>query len=218
MNARLERLKDRLQSFMARRRPNRFLERLTQQSALMVKGGEALVEYMDKPSKKNTQAVRAIEKEADEVRRILIDELNRAFVTPIDREDIFSLSRALDDVLDYAYSVVNEMDILEVRPNAHLLQMAELLRDAATELHLAMERLERHPAVAEDHAVRAKAIDNRMETLYAEALAEVFEGARDMEHVIQILKLREIYRHMLHAVGSSDTAANIISDIVVKFF
>ena len=50
------------------------------------------------------------EKEADEARRILIDELNRTFVTPFDREDIFALSRAIDDVLDYAYSTVNEMD------------------------------------------------------------------------------------------------------------
>jgi len=57
-----------------------------------------------------------------------------------------------------------------------------------------------------------------METLYATALAELFQGPQDMGNVVRMLKLREIYRHMLHAVGSSDTAANIISDIVVKFF
>ena len=46
------------------------------------------------------------EKEADEVRRILIDELNRTFVTPFDREDIFALSRSIDDVIDYADTTV----------------------------------------------------------------------------------------------------------------
>ncbi len=218
MNNRLERVKDRVRSLWPRRRPDRFIERLTEQSAFLVEGGEALVTYMRKPSNKNAQAVRQIEKAADEIRRILIDELNRSFVTPIDREDIFTLSRVLDDVLDYMYSVVNEMDILDVEPTDQLLEMAELLHDAAQELHMAMERLEHHPAVAEDHAVRAKAIDNRMEVLYATALAELFQEPKDLGHVVKMLKLREIYRHMHHAVGSSDAAANVISDIVVKFF
>ncbi len=218
MNTRLDRLKNRIQSMLPTRRNNRFIDRLTEQSHFLVVGGEALVTYMRKPSNKNAQAVRAIEKEADEIRRILIDELNRSFVTPIDREDIFALSRALDDVLDYMHSVVNEMDILDVEPTDYLLEMAEMVHEAAQELHMAMERLERHPAVAEDHAVRAKAIDNRMETLYATALAELFKVPKDLDHVVSMLKLREIYRHMQHAVGSSDHAANIISDIVVKFF
>ncbi len=218
MNTAIDRFKNRIQSILPKRRANRFIERLTQQSAFLVEGGEALVLYMRKPNNKNALTVRKIEKEADEIRRILIDELNRSFVTPIDREDIFSLSRALDDVLDYMDSVVNEMDILEVKPTDHLLEMAEMLYDAAEELHMAMERLEHHPNVAENHAVRAKAIDNRMETLYATALAELFQGPKDLAHVVDMLKLREIYRHMLHAVGSSDFAANTISDIVVKFF
>jgi predicted phosphate transport protein (TIGR00153 family) len=218
MHSPLSRIKDRILAIFPRRRPDQFITRLTQQSDILVQGGEALVIYMKKPSNKNAQAVRAIEKEADEIRRILIDELNRSFVTPIDREDIFTLSRALDDVLDYMYSVVNEMDILDVNPTEHLQEMAEMLHDASQELHMAMQRLEHHPGVAEDHAIRAKQIDNRMETLYATALAELFRGPKDLEHVVEMLKLREIYRHMLHAVGSSDTAANIISDIVVKFF
>ncbi len=217
MNTRVDRIKSRLQALIPKRH-NNFLERLTEQSASLVDGGEALVEYMRKPSNRNAQALREVEKNADEIRRILIDELNRTFVTPIDREDIFALSRALDDVLDYMYSVVNEMDILQVKPTGYLQEMADLLNEAAGELNLAMQRLEHHPSVAEDHAVRAKAIDNRMEVLYATALAELFRGPKDLSHVVEMLKLREIYRHMLHAVGSSDVAANIISDIVVKFF
>jgi len=218
MNTRLDRLRSRIRSVLPSRRANHFIERLTEQSAFLVEGGEAIVAYMDKPSKKNAQAVRKIEKEADEIRRILIDELNRSFVTPIDREDIFTLSRALDDVLDYMDSIVNEMDILDVKPTDHLLKMAQMLYDASVELHMAMERLEHHPGVAENHAVRAKTIDNQMDTLYATALAELFRGPKNLDDIVVMLKLREIYRHMLHAVGSSDIAANAISDIVVKFF
>jgi len=85
------------------------------------------------------------EKEADEARRILIDELNRTFITPFDREDIFSLSRTIDDVLDYAYSTVSEMEIMKVEPTNYMQQMASILRDAAYELLMAVDRLEDHP-------------------------------------------------------------------------
>jgi predicted phosphate transport protein (TIGR00153 family) len=200
------------------RRPNRFLARLNEQSVVVVQGTQALIDYMDKPSKKNAAAVRDLEKQADEVRRILIDELNRTFVTPIDREDLFGLSRTIDDVLDYAYSCTSEMDILTVAPNDYLKQMAELLHSAAEEIHLAVERLEHHPGVADTHAVRVKAIENRMDTLYAEALANLFTDPRNLKDVVNMLKLREIYRHMFHAVGSAEQAANFINDIVVKFF
>ncbi len=217
MNQRVTSLRDRVRGLF-RRKPNRFIERLHEQALIVMHGTEALIDYMTKPSKKNAARVRNLEKEADEVRRILIDELNRTFVTPIDREDLFALSRAIDDVLDYAYSTTNEMDILNVSPNDYLRTMAELLHGSAEEINLAIERLERHPNVAGDHAVRVKGIENRMETLYAEALAHLFDEPKDLKDVITMLKLREIYRHMFHAVGSAEQAANIIGDIVIKFF
>lgn len=210
-------IRDRVRQLF-QRKPNHFIERLNQQALIVMHGTEALIDYMAKPSKKNAARVRALEKEADEVRRILIDELNRTFVTPIDREDLFALSRAIDDVLDYAYSTTSEMEILNVVPNDYLRAMAELLHNSAEEINLAMERLEHHPNVAGDHAVRVKGIENRMETLYAEALAHLFDEPKDLKDVIMMFKLREIYRHMFHAVGSGEQAANIIGDIVIKFF
>lgn len=209
--------KQRVQNLF-RRKPNKFISRLLEQSEIVVDGTQALIDYMDKPSKKNSARVRDYEKQADEVRRILIDELNRTFVTPFDREDLFGLSRTIDDVLDYAYSTTNEMDILSVAPNDYLRAMSELLHSGAEEIHLAVERLEHHPSVADTHAVRVKAIENRMETLYAEALANLFSDPRNIKDVVNMLKLREIYRHMYHAVGSAEQAANFINDIVMKFF
>lgn len=210
-------VKGRVQNFF-QRKPNRFIERLREQAAIVVEGTEALIDYMSKPNKKNAQRVNDLEKQADEVRRIMIDELNRTFVTPIDREDLFALSRAIDDVLDYAYSTTKEMDVLNVTPNDHLRAMSELLHSGAEEILLAIERLEHHPNVASDHAVRIKALENRMDTLYAEALAHLFDEPKDLKQVITMFKLREIYRHMFHAVGSAEQAANIIGDIIIKFY
>jgi hypothetical protein len=197
-------------------RQNNFVRLLIQQADLTVEGVEALEAYMKKRGSKHAERLNQVEKEADEVRRILIDELNRTFVTPIDREDIHALSRTIDDVLDYAYATIDEMEILEVEPNDYLRRMTSLLGDAARELLSAMQRLEDHPAVANDHAVRAKALENRMEQVYREAVADLFHQPQDVEHIVEMLKLREIYRHLSNAADRGDEAANVISDIVVK--
>jgi hypothetical protein len=203
-------------SILSRKKANRFLELLVKQAEFTVEGMQALLEYVKEPSEEVAQRVTQIEKEADEVRRILIDELNRTFVTPIDREDIFALSLTIDDVLDYAESTVEEMYLLDVKPNAYIERMVSLLTDAAREICMGVTRLEDHPNVATDHSVRAKALENRMETVYREAIANLFQVPRDIDHVVEMLKLREIYRHLSNAADRGDAAANVIGDIVVK--
>ncbi len=198
------------------KRQSVFIKLIQDQASLALDGMEALKAFFASRDPADAARVGAKEKEADEARRILIDELNKTFVTPFDREDIFALSRAIDDVLDYAYSTVNEMEILKVTPTPYMLRIASLLRDAAYELSLAVARLERHPAVANDHAQRAKALENRVEDVYREALADLFSGAEDIKHVVKMLKLREVYRHLSNAADRGDEAANVIADIVVK--
>jgi hypothetical protein len=137
-------------------------------------------------------------------------------VTPIDREDLFSLSRAIDDVLDYADTTVDEMVLLGVQPNPFLIRMVSLLREASEEINRGVQRLMDRPNIANDHAVRAKALENRVESVYREAIGALFSGPRDVEHIVEMLKLREIYRHLSNAADRGDEAANVIEDIVVK--
>lgn len=199
-----------------RPRQDNFVALLLEQAAITLKGMELLEDYMEAQSPEIAHQIMAAEKEADEVRRILIDELLRTFVTPMDREDIFALSRDIDDILDYADTTVDEMEILNVEPTSYMRRMASLLREAAFEIHLAVERLDDHPGVASEHAQRAKALENRVEHVYREAVADLFSGPQDVEHVVQMLKVREVYRHLSNAADRGDEAANIIGDIVVK--
>jgi predicted phosphate transport protein (TIGR00153 family) len=198
-------------------RQDKFLRLLIEQAAKTLEGMEALEEYMKDDNEETAMRVTKIEKEADEVRRILIDELLHTFITPIDREDIFALSRAIDDIIDYGYTTVDEMEILDVDPNPHLQHMVSKLRKAAEEIHLGVLRLKDHPNVANDHAVRAKALENQVEQIYREAIADLFKGApKNLKQVVKMLKLREIYRHLSNCADRGDEAANIIGDIVVK--
>jgi predicted phosphate transport protein (TIGR00153 family) len=199
-----------------KKRQNIFLKLLHDQASLTLEGMDALSKFLVTHDPEASALLTAKEKEADEVRRIFIDELNRTFVTPFDREDLFALSRTIDDVIDYAYSTVSEMEIFNVQATPFMKRIASLLRDGAYELLQAVDRLETHPRVAGDHAQRAKALENRVEEVYREALAELFQGATDLEHVVMVLKYREVYRHLSNASDRGDEAANVIADIVVK--
>ncbi len=199
-----------------KKRQNVFIKLIHDQAALTLEGLEALTLYMSGQNLEAAKTLAVKEKEADEARRILIYELNKTFVTPFDREDIFALSRTIDDVIDYAYSTITEMEVLKVKPTPFMQRIASLLRDAAAELLQAVDRLEEHPGVANEHAQRAKALENRVEDVYREALAELFSGGEDIKQVVKMLKFREVYRHMSNAADRGDEAANVIADIVVK--
>lgn len=191
---------------------NRFFDLLTRQSLKSLEGLEALANFVENGTKENANLVRQIEREADELRRILIQELDQTFITPIDREDIYQLSRAIDDVVDYANTTVDEMEIYGVKGDPHIIEMVNILRKATRELNDAVKILKDYPKIASEHAVKAKAYENQMEKAYHRALADLFKGT----DTIYMLKMREIYRHLSNAADRGDEAANIISSIVMK--
>jgi uncharacterized protein Yka (UPF0111/DUF47 family) len=194
------------------RNESRFFDLLSDQSAKTVEGLEALYHFAENGTKENANLVRSIEREADSLRRILIEELDKTFITPLDREDIYALSRAIDDVVDYANTTVDEMEIYEVKGDSHIQEMINILRKAARELNDSVRILKDYPKIASEHAVKAKTYENQMEKAYHLALADLFKGS----DTVYMLKMREIYRHLSNAADRGDEAANIISSIVMK--
>lgn len=199
-----------------KKRRNIFIHLIHEQASLTLEGMELLKAYVSQPDQLLADKLTLKEKEADEARRILIFELNKTFITPFDREDIFALSRAIDDVLDYAYSTMTEIIILKVEPTDFMVRICSLLRDATFELLRGVERLQDHPGVASEHAQRAKALENKVEDVYREALADMFSDTDDSKQLVKMLKLREVYRHLSNAADRGDEAANVLADIVVK--
>jgi len=174
-----------------------FLGMLVRQTDKTLEGMKALKEFMKEPNPSNSGRVKEIETEADELRLNLINELNASFVTPLDREDIFSLSRAIDDIIDYGQRTVEEMLIYEVKPTLHIQRMVDALLEATKNIDLAMQNLKKGPQVVLQYVIKAKKEENNKDTIY-------------------ILKMRELYRHLSNSADRCDEAANIISDIVIK--
>ncbi len=189
-----------------------FYKMLSDQASKTLEGIEALGTFVENQTQENAGGVKNIEREADELRRVLVEELHKTFVSPMDREDIFSLSRAIDDIVDYANSTVDEMEIYEVSSEEHLREMVNILRKAAREISDAVKILETYPSIAMEHAVKAKFYENTMEKAYHTALASLFKKT----DTVYMLKMREIYRHLSNAADRSDEAANIICSIVMK--
>lgn len=194
-----------------RKRPD-FYVLLSRQARKVEEGMAALVLYMKDPQYIHGERVLRFEEEADEVRASVAKELNQAFVTPIDREDINNLSRSIDDIVDYAKTTVDEMMAFQVSPSADMLRMAEGLHEAASAIAEAVGFLQKDLDRANERVMFAKKRENFVEHCYREALVELFKG----DNVVTILKTREIYRHLSNAADRGDEAANLISDIIVK--
>jgi hypothetical protein len=189
-----------------------FHKMLADQATKTVEGIEALERFTQNPDPENAKRVREIEQEADELRRMLVEELHQSFVTPIDREDIFALSRTVDDMVDYADTTVDEMEIYEVTPDRHLRDMVDILRKEAREIADSIRMMDAYPHIAMEHAVQAKFYENLMEKAYHTALADLFKRT----DTVYMLKMREIYRHLSNAADRGDQAANTICNIVMK--
>jgi uncharacterized protein len=193
-----------------------FLQLLIDQSAKTLEALEELQRYVENGNEKAAHRVSQIEKEADELRRIVTAELNRTFITPLDPEDIYSLSRTIDEITDYADTTADEMQLFGLRGNNYLKQMVALVLEGAQEIHLAMMRLKDHPAVAGEHASRARSLENRVEKVYRHAVAESLDRAQDVAKVVEALKYREVYRHLSNAADRYAEAADVVNHIVVK--
>jgi predicted phosphate transport protein (TIGR00153 family) len=193
-----------------------FLQLLVDQSAKTLEGIEELQRFVESGNRDAAKRVKQLEREADELRRIVTHELDQTFITPIDPEDIYQLSRTIDEILDYADSTVEEMELFGIRGNDTLRQMVGLVLEGAQEIHFAMVRLKDHPSVAGEHASRARSLENRVEKVYRRAVADLFNTMHDVPKVVEGLKYREVYRHLSNAADRYVEAADVVAHIVVK--
>ena len=185
---------------------------LIQQAQVIRDAVEALCVFCETPTQENGDFVKVKEKEADTVRRELVDDINRTFITPIDRDDLYRLSSSIDDLADYAWTTVKEIRIYDIQPDAHLLEMARTLLKMADGLLVCVQNLEKNHAVVSTEATKVKKLENTLNVQFHKSIAELFEA----DDIKKILKYREIYSHMNHAADKGDFSADILLHIVVK--
>ena len=172
----------------------------------------ALCAFCDDPVPEKGDYVKTKEREADQIHYQLVDAINRSFITPIDRDDLFRLSTSIDDLADYAWTTVKDLHIYDIPPDKNLCSMVAILLQMADGLLLCVQNMRSNRALAASEAKKVKKLENIMNVRYHESIAELFTSS----DIKSILKYREIYSHMNHASDKGDASANMIQDIVVK--
>ena len=155
------------------------------------------------------------EHEGDEVTHAIIRRLNTTFVTPMDREDIYLLATALDDVLD-AVEAVSDLFVLH-RIEAPLPEMkaqVDVLLRATEQTEHALQALPKMDRDAlEPYWIEINSLENEGDKLYRRAVAGLFSG--DYK-AMDVLKWKEVIENLEEAIDGLENVANIIESIVLK--
>jgi uncharacterized protein Yka (UPF0111/DUF47 family) len=198
------------------REENKFIAMLIGQASKSVEGVHYLVRTLEQVNADTIKAQRTLAEEATELRRVLIDELHKTFITPLDREDIFNLSHCFEDMVTYALTTVEEMNILKVDADDYIRQMMKLVCEEAEQLEFAILRLAKNPRVALDHSHEVRKLERRVERLYRAAIKDLFARATDPERLPGLFYRREVYRHISNMSDRADSAANVFGMVIMK--
>ena len=189
-----------------------FFGMISEQTIKVTHTVDLLVEYMEHGDPTFAEALKQDVHEADLIKMRNLHELNDAFSTPIDREDIYRAIMALDDIVMYCKTTVHEMDMLGVTPDDFMRDISHSIKEGVDALASGYAKLGTSPAAAAMDANAARHADRHAEKLYRAALPNLFEGT----DYINMFKRREIYRHLTNAAHHMALCANRLHDIVVK--
>jgi predicted phosphate transport protein (TIGR00153 family) len=166
------------------------------------------------PEREVRQAqIKELENKGDDLTRQIIELLNTQYITPFDREDIYELAKAIDDVVDFIENASDLLTLYKVdRPMKQSLEQCGLLVEAVEHLSNALGEL-RGLRNAERHLVRVKALEDRADSLLREAIAGLFENHVDP---VEVIRWKDIFEALEDAIDACETAADVVGNIVVK--
>jgi predicted phosphate transport protein (TIGR00153 family) len=162
------------------------------------------------------EAIKDFEHRGDSMTHEVIEVLNRTFVTPLDREDIYKLAESLDNVVDQIDEAASRLIIFDIaKPTPYAVELADLIRRCCEQIHKAMPYL-RHPKelpALQDNLLQIHTLENRADAIKKDALTQLFKNP---DNVIDLLKWREIYEHLEAATDRCEDVADVLQGLLVK--
>jgi predicted phosphate transport protein (TIGR00153 family) len=153
------------------------------------------------------------EQEGDRITHDIIQRLNSTFVTPIDREDIYALASALDDIVDFVEEVSDFMVLYRIEaPMDQATELARILHQSARALAGAIPRLRTFEDI-HHYTIEVNRLENDGDRVVRQALASLFERGIDPMLVIRWM---DVFERLEDAIDSTETTANILEGIVIK--
>jgi predicted phosphate transport protein (TIGR00153 family) len=153
------------------------------------------------------------EQEGDRITHDIIHRLNSTSVTPIDREDIFALAAALDDIVDYTEEAADFMGLYNIEaPMEQAQQLTRILEDSCRNIAQALSRLRGFQEL-NHYFVEVNRLENEGDRITREALASLFKGGIDP---MVVIRWKDIFDRLEDAIDACEKVANILEGIVVK--
>jgi predicted phosphate transport protein (TIGR00153 family) len=153
------------------------------------------------------------EQEGDRITHDIIRRLNTTFVTPIDREDIYSLATQLDDIVDYIEEVADFMGLYSIEaPMDQSQALAEVLVKSCEQLYGLLQNLRGFKDL--DHYwIEIHRLENDGDRIYRDAVASLFADRIDP---MVVIRWRDIFLRLERAIDATETSASVVEGIVVK--
>jgi uncharacterized protein len=192
-----------------------FFSLFTQASANARDIARILVDLLDDwpESREKLRDIRELEHEGDRLTHEVINLLNRTFVTPFDRDDMYRLISVIDDVCDHIDEAADNIDAYEVRNVPEKArQQAEVIHRAASRLHEAVERLEGFKDSSRQLAA-LRELEDEGDRLSRDAIADLFRSGADP---LTIIRWKDIHEQLEEAVDACENAADVLEAILVK--
>lgn len=198
---------------VGRKKKPDFFDLLFLQSSKTNEGIKVLDHFFQGKLKDPSEIICKLEHESDEYRRFIIDDLNQTFITPLDRKDIYAISRAIDDIMDMAKAIIEEVEVFEVEPNEYMRIISSTLSHAMSKLNDSFKHLKERPNLSREAAVRSNLLLNNLGHLYIEAIKDLSESGKDISY---LFKIREVFHRLFELVKQIKYTNNILLDIIIK--
>jgi hypothetical protein len=192
-----------------------FYDLFSQASANALAIAGLLVELLEgwPESRDKLTAIRDAEHEGDRLTGEVIGLLNRTFVTPFDRDDMYRLATVIDDICDHVDEASDNIDAYEVQDvPAAAIEQAKVVHRAARALHEALGVLEGFKD-SRAQLVEVRELENEGDRLSREAIADLFRSGKDP---LTIIRWKDIHEQIEEAVDACENAADVLEAILVK--
>ncbi len=164
----------------------------------------------------SARKIHDLEHEGDTLTHEITDMLNRTFITPIDREDIYALANQLDDVLDLLNAMAGRMKLYKLDPgDEYFVQFIDVIDQSAAALANAVKHLHdtKRARRVLDHCIEVNRLENLGDVLREKAISRLFEAETDP---IMVIKWKEMYDVAESTLDNCEHAAKVIESILVK--
>jgi len=163
-----------------------------------------------------SKEIHETEKEGDMMTHDIIRQLNKSFITPIDREDMHALCNKIDDVLDRMWGCAERLSLFRLKePTPEAIEMARELLVTTEMMSKAVIALrDKKYSFVQEYCIEINSLENRIDTLYRTALGRLFDEVKDP---IFLVKWKEVYEFLEDASNACEDVANILEAIVLKY-